>query len=62
MNYKLVLLKDGRNILVSDEEDMLKGELYYSTLHNNIFTCIHNQQQFDNTREFKIIAGINSLS
>ena len=73
-NYTLILLKSGRNILVSDEEIKAKDK-YYSNFHKSILECVNdnhakglnllNENKFNTLTEidfnYKIIAGIDTL-
>lgn len=62
MNYKLILLKDGRNILIGDEE--IKNENYFINKHGQISQCVKALEIWlkeNNSPIKKIIAGIEPL-
>lgn len=59
MIYTLILLKDGRNILVSDEEIRNGDSLYYAS--TNVILKNYVSDTPRRKDDYKIIAGIESL-
>lgn len=47
-------------ISLDPNEKIIKNDKYYSTIHKQIFKCVHNEQYFEN--EYKIITTQEQLS
>ena len=60
MKYKLILLKDGRNILVSDES-YIKGDYTIDLLDDCLIEQVEVEKGDCCSFEFKIIGGIGGL-
>lgn len=59
-NYKLILLKDGRNILVSDEE-VNEDDFRYEPLEKEWYKTTKSDFEDQKEKWFKVIGGIESL-
>lgn len=59
MNYTLILLKDGRNILVSDEEIIFKDWFY--SIKYNIIDKLYSNGVINHKECLKIIARVEFL-